>query len=83
MDGVGPGEPGQRHQRARVEVRLGQGPSGQVQGEVGLPDVGGGRILGRVDGDRLDPHVVGAPDDPPGDLPPVGHQHPLQWGGRH
>jgi hypothetical protein len=83
MERVGPGPHGQRHQRVGTEVGLGQRLAREGQREVGLPDIGGGPVLGGVDRDRFEPAIVGPADDATGDLAPVGHQDPLQAPRRH
>ena len=45
---------------------------------VGLAHVRRTRVGVGVDGDAAHPEALQGPDHPPGDLPPVGHQHRLE-----
>ena len=66
-----------------VEIGLGQGAPGEWYGGVGLTDVRGVGVIGRIDGHGLEAGIVRAPDDPTGDLAPVGHQDSPQRRLRH
>jgi hypothetical protein len=50
---------------------------------VGLSDVRCVGVIGRIDSHGLEAGIVRAPDDPTGDLSPVGHQDSQQGKPRH
>ena len=80
VDGVTAGDLCRRHQGVLVQVAVrrpggpdAQGPGGQLSGQ--------GALVGLVvDGHRLHIQFPAGPDDPQGDLPPVGDQNTLQHG---
>ena len=76
VDAVGARPAGRGDQGGGVEVGA-RPPVGQAvegQGLVGLADEEGIAVGLREDGHGADPHLPGGAEDPPGDLPPVGHQ---------
>ena len=65
--------------RVDPEVALGRRRRTDPDRDVGQPDVHGAGIGVAVDGDRLHAQLVAGPDDPDGDLAPVGDQDATEW----
>jgi hypothetical protein len=70
MDRPGAGAPGRLDHGLAVEVA-----AGQAHGLVGIGDEGCVGVRVDEDRHRAQPHGAGRAEHPPGDLPPVGHQH--------
>ena len=71
---LGPAAAQRGQNRVGVEVALGRGAAAQGVGLVGQADVQGVPIQFGVDGYGADAHLSAGPDDPDGDLAPVGDQ---------
>ena len=83
MQRIRPGQPSRRDEGVGVEIGLGQSAPAESYRGVRLSDVRRVGVIGRKDRHGLEAGIVRAPDDPTGDLSPVGHQDPLQRRPRH
>ncbi len=81
MDRVGASLQRRRDDEVDAQVGLRRGGAGQSHGDVGLADVGQCGIGVGVDGDGLDPESAAGPEDPAGDLGPVGDEESLDGHG--
>ena len=87
MDRVGAGRLGRGDDLANVEIRLRGLRRTDRHGLVGHVDMQRVAVGFGIDGDRLDAEPLRGPDDPAGDLPPVGdeklveHRFPSLAGG--
>ena len=78
VDGVGPALLDDAEDGLGVQVALGRGLAAQGVGLVGQPDVERVAVELGVDGHRGHPELAAGPDDPDGDLSPVGDENLLQ-----
>ncbi len=78
MQRVGSGASRALHEGSGVEIGLRQGPPGEFQCDVGLSHIGRGAVLRAIDRCRFETRIMGAPNDAPRDLTPVGHQDTVQ-----
>ena len=80
VDHRGPAAVGDLDDPGDVQVRLGRGGRSQQVGVVGDLDVERAAVGLRVHGHRGDVHLPARPQDPAGDLAPVGHQDARRCG---
>ena len=78
MDGVAAGSQGGGEDGILIQVAVRRPSRADAQGTGGQLGVEGALIRLGPDGHRLHPQLPAGPDDPQGDLPPVGNQHTLQ-----
>ncbi|MNC45746.1 hypothetical protein D3C81_1803660 [compost metagenome] len=73
MDGVGLRQGCDAHQIGKVQIAvLGQGRTDAI-GFVRQPDMEGISVGFRINGDRIDIHLLAGADDPDRNLAPVGN----------
>ena len=80
VDAVAPGGLGHRQQGVLIQIAvrgLGGADAHRLPRQL---DMEGVRVRLGVNGHRLDPQLPAGPQDPQGDLPPVGDQYPPQHG---
>jgi hypothetical protein len=83
MQRIRTGQLGRRDEFVGVEIGLGQSAPAKWYRGIRLSDVRRVGVIGRKDRHGLEAGIVRAPDDPTGDLSPVGHQDSLQGEPRH
>ncbi len=74
MDRIGPSGRGDLEDLLGVQIGLGRGRRSHVPGLVGQLHVQRVAIEVRIDGNRVDAHLLGGADDPHRDLSPVGDE---------